>query len=115
MWDLNFLLRSEIFVHYNGQLWASHLILECTLVYTSYQDPRQALIVGSPLLSYIDARHQGFLPPGLTVGEARDLNPRLVRVGSLLPVRDGLADPVFYGCTEHIPIEEPHKRAQAVE
>ena len=34
--DLNFLLRSKIFVHYDGQLRAPHLILGCTLVYTSY-------------------------------------------------------------------------------
>ena len=34
--DLNFVLRSEIFVHFNGQLQVSHLILDCTLVYTSY-------------------------------------------------------------------------------
>ena len=31
--DLNFVLRSEIFVHSDGQLWASHLILSCNLVY----------------------------------------------------------------------------------
>ena len=53
MWDLNFVLRSAIFVHYNDQLRASYLILSCTLIYTSYQDPGQALTVDSPLLSYI--------------------------------------------------------------
>ena len=37
--DLNFVLCSKIFVYYNGQLRASHLILECTPSYTSYQDP----------------------------------------------------------------------------
>ena len=31
--DLNFVLRSEIFVNSDGQLLASHLILGCTLVY----------------------------------------------------------------------------------
>ena len=35
--DLNFMLRSEVFVHYDEQLRASHLILDVTLVYTSYQ------------------------------------------------------------------------------
>lgn len=44
--DLNFLLCSEIFMHYGSQLRASHLILNCTPSYTSYQDPRQALTVG---------------------------------------------------------------------
>lgn len=55
--DLNFLLWSEIFVHFDGQLRAPHLILNITLVYSSYQTYGQALIVGSPLLSYIDVRH----------------------------------------------------------
>ena len=35
--DLNFVLRSEIFVHFDEQLRASHLILSCTPVYTRYQ------------------------------------------------------------------------------
>lgn len=83
VWDLNFELRLEIFVHYDGQLWASHLILGCTPVYTSYKDPGQALTIGSPLLSYIDVWHRGFLPLGLTIGEARVLGPRIVRMGSL--------------------------------
>ena len=33
--DLNFVLRSEIFVHTNGQLRASYLILSCELVYST--------------------------------------------------------------------------------
>lgn len=43
--DLNFVLRFEIFVHFNGQLRASHLSLSCALIYMSFQDPRQALTV----------------------------------------------------------------------
>ena len=34
------------------------------------------------------------------------LSPRQVEEGSLLPVRDGLADRVFHSRAEHIPIEE---------
>lgn len=34
--DLNFMLRSEIFVHFDNQLQASHLILGHTPIYTSY-------------------------------------------------------------------------------
>lgn len=34
--DLNFMLRSKIFVHFDNQLQASHLILGHTPVYTSY-------------------------------------------------------------------------------
>ena len=43
-----------IFVHTNEQLRASHLILGCNPVYTSWQPFSQALLVDSPLLSYID-------------------------------------------------------------
>ena len=35
--DLNFVLRSEIFVNFDGQLQASHLILGCTSVYSTWQ------------------------------------------------------------------------------
>ena len=61
--DLNFVLRSEIFVLRDGQLRASHLILGVDLVYSTWQLFSQALIVDSPLLSYIDVRHVNFLPP----------------------------------------------------
>lgn len=51
--DLNFVLRSEIFVHMDGQLRASHLILGCTPMYKTWQPFNQALSVDSPLLSYV--------------------------------------------------------------
>ena len=70
MRDLNFVLRSEIFVHRDGQLRASHLILGVDLVYSTWQAFSQALLVDSPLLSYINVRHANFLPPSLTTGEA---------------------------------------------
>ena len=105
--DLNFVLRSEIFVHYDGQLRAPHLILECTPSYTSYQDLGQALTVGSPLLSYLNMRLHNFLPRGLMLGEAWRLGPCQIRKGSLLPVRDSSADRVFHSWAEHIPVEEP--------
>ena len=35
--DLNFVLRLEIFVHWDGQLQASHLILGVDLVYSTWQ------------------------------------------------------------------------------
>ena len=65
MRDLNFVLRSTIFVHYNGQLRASHLIFGCTPIYTSYQDPGQALTIDSPLLSYIALGTEDFCHWGL--------------------------------------------------
>ena len=73
--DLNFVLRSEIFVHLDGQLQASHLILGVDPVYSTWQTFSQALLVDSPLLSYIDVQHANFLPPQLTIGEAHDLDP----------------------------------------
>ena len=65
--DLNFILRSEIYVHWDGQLRASHLILG---VEPACQSFKQALLVDSPLLSYIDIRHANFLPSKFTVEEA---------------------------------------------
>ena len=35
--DLNFVLRSEIFINFDGQLQSSHLILGCTPVYSTWQ------------------------------------------------------------------------------
>ena len=103
--DLNFVLHLEIFVHYNGQLKASHLILGCIPSYTNYQDPGLALTVGSPLLSYIDIHLPGFLPRGLTVGETWERDPHLRREDSLSLIRDGSADTVFQGRAEHLPVE----------
>ena len=92
MWDLNFILRSKIFVHWDGQLRASHLILGVNPVYSSWQSFTQALLVDSPLLSYIDVRHSNFLPPKLSVGEARDLGWRYTCSDELTPLRDESAE-----------------------
>ena len=92
--DLNFILRSEIFVHWDKQLWASHLILGLEPIYSTWQAFEQALLVDSPLLSYIDVRHANFLPPRLTVGEARDLGPRYTCSDELTPIRDESAERV---------------------
>lgn len=102
---LNFFLRSEIFVHFDGQLKASHLILGCVPSYTSYQDSSSALTVSSLLLSYLDVRLPGFLPYGLTSGEARHLGPLIARHDSLEPLQDGSGDTVFQGQAVHIPLE----------
>ena len=92
VWDLNFVLRSEIFVHQDEQRRASHLILGVDPVYSTWQPFNQALIVDSPLLSYIDFRQANFLPPNITVGEARDLDPWYTCSDELAPVRDELAE-----------------------
>ena len=49
------------------------------------------------------------------VGEARDRGPQLIRVGSLVPIRDGTADTVFHGLAEHIPVEQPVREVQVAE
>ena len=45
VWDLNFVLRSEIFVYWDEQLQASHLILGLEPVYSTWQAFGQALLV----------------------------------------------------------------------
>ena len=49
------------------------------------------------------------------VGKARDRSPQLIRVGSLVPTRDGTVDTVFHGHAEHIPVEQPVREVQVVE
>lgn len=92
---LNFILCFEIFVHFNGQLRASHLILGCVPSHMSYQNSSSALTVGSPLLSYLDVWLLGFLPHGLTTGEARQLSPRIAGHDSLEPIQDSSRNMVF--------------------
>ena len=98
--DLNFILRLEIFVHWDGQLRVSHLILGLEPVYSTWQAFGQALLVDSPLLSYIDVRHANFLPPRLTVGEAHDLSSRYTCSDELAPFRDESAERVSHYCRE---------------
>ena len=86
--DLNFVLKSEIFFHWDGQLQASHLILGVDPVYSTWQAFSLDLLVDSPLLSYIDIWHANFLPPKLTVGEARDLGPWYTCSDELAPIWD---------------------------
>ena len=92
--DLNFVLRSEIFIDWDGQLRASHLILGVELVYSTWQPFKQALLVDSPLLSYIDVRHTNFLPSRFTMGEARKLGSRYTCSDELAPLRDESAERV---------------------
>ena len=57
-------------------------------MYSTWQVFGQALLVDNPLLSYIDVRHANFLPPRLTIGEARDLGPCYTYLNELAPIRD---------------------------
>jgi len=61
-------------------------------VYSTWQSFSQALIVDSPLLSYIDVRHVNFLPPNFTKGEARDLSLRYTCSDELAPIKDESAE-----------------------
>ena len=112
--DLNSVFWSEIFKHFDGQLWASHLILGCSPIYSTWQPFGQALLVDSPLLSYIDVRHPNLFPPNLTVGEAQDFGPRMARAEALIPVRDALVDIVSQSRIVHRPIEEPQVQVQPI-
>ena len=105
--ELNFILHLEIFVHYDGQLRASHLILGCVPSYTNYQDSSSTLTIGSPLLSYFDVQLLEFLPHGLTCDKVKHQGPRRVRQGLLKLIHYGSTDIVFQGRAVHIPVETP--------
>ena len=79
-------------MHRDAQLRASHLFLGVDPVYSTWQPFSQALIVDSPLLSYIDVWHANFLPPNFILGEARDLGPRYTCSDELAPIRDESAE-----------------------
>lgn len=112
--DLNFVLRSKIFVYRDGQLWASHLILGVDPMYSTWQPFSQAVLVDSPLLSYIDVRHTNFLPPNFIVGEARYISRGYTCSDELAPIRDEIAEVVSrylweraHGAIQHevVPVE----------
>ena len=105
--DLNFVLRFKIFVHWDEQLQASHLILNVDPVYSTWQPFGQALLVDSPLLSYIDVRHTNFLPPKFTVGEAQDIGRQYTCSDELAPIRDELVE-IASRCLQ----ERAHKAIQ---
>ena len=105
--ELNFILHLEIFVHYDGQLRASHLILDCVPSYTNYQDSLSTLTIGSPLLSYFNVQLLEFLPHGLTCDKVKHQGPRRVRQGLLELIHYGSADIIFQGRAMHIPVETP--------
>ena len=81
-------------MHWDGQLRASHLILGVEPVYSTWQTFKQALLVDSPLLSYIDVRYMNLLPPKLTTGEAREFGRRYTCSDELAPLRDESAERV---------------------
>ena len=113
--DLSFIVRSKIFVHTNGQLRASHLILGYNPVYRTWQPFSQDLLLDSLLLSYIDVQHANFLPPKLTFGEARDIGLHYTTADDLALVRDESAKHGSQSHQAHVPIEEPTDPAPPAE
>ena len=54
---------AEEYVLVSGNWFADELLYPLSLVYKTWQPFSQALLVDSPLLSYIDVRHANLLPP----------------------------------------------------
>ena len=81
-------------MHWDEQLRASHLILGVEPVYSTSQSFKQALLVDSPLLSYIDVRYANFLSLKLKTGEAREFGRRYTCSNELAPLRDESAERV---------------------
>ena len=61
-------------------------------MYSTWQAFNQALLVDSPLLSYIHIRHTNFLPSKFIAGEARDIGPQYICSNERELVRDELAE-----------------------
>lgn len=59
--DLNYILRSEIFLHKDGQLRAAHVILGYTPISTCFQSPKNVIKTKDPRLAWIDIDIKGFL------------------------------------------------------
>ena len=58
---LNYLLRSEIFVNDDGQLWAVHLILDFEPISRSFLDVGNSIRAGDHRLARIDMSRPNFL------------------------------------------------------
>ena len=70
------------------------MILRVESIYSTWQSFRQTLLVDSLLLSYIDVMHANFLPPRLTIGEARELGKRYTYSDELAPLQDEFVERV---------------------
>ena len=59
--ELNCILKSEIFVHRDGQLWELHVILGFNLISKHFQSPKHIIRAKDPRLALIDVAVPGFL------------------------------------------------------
>ena len=62
--DLSKILKAEIFVHTDGQLRATHLILGYDPLSSSFQEPKCVIKARDPCLHQINVAVLGFLVPG---------------------------------------------------
>ena len=76
------------------------MILGVESVYSTWQSFRQTLLVDSLFLSYIDVMHANFLPPRLTIGEARELGKRYTYSDELAPLQDEFVERVSWRLRE---------------
>ena len=59
--NLKWILRSEIFLHKDGQLWAAHIILGYKPSTKRFQSPKNVIKAKDPRLALIDVAVLGFL------------------------------------------------------
>ena len=59
--DLNKIIRSEIFLHKDGQLYVAHIILGYKPISSSFQSPKLLIKAKDPRLLLIDIVVPGFL------------------------------------------------------
>ena len=114
---LNFLLRSEIFVSEDRQLWAAYLISGYEPLSRIYQEVGQALRAGNPRLARIDVSKPGFLArrdlPSVVLPAQSNL-PQLVVLLQQVPlvaalIAEGVAS------SSHLSLEEEIDRFQFTE
>ena len=68
--SLDNILRAEVFVHDDNQLWAAYLILGYKLISTGFQTPKCVIRAKDPLLHHISVVVPDFLlPEGASVPE----------------------------------------------
>ena len=90
------------------------MILGVEPIYSTWQSFKQALLVDSPLLSYIDVLYANFLLSRLTIGEARELGKRYTCSDELAPLRDESAErmsrrprELAHKAIHEVPVQEP--------
>ena len=94
---LNYLLRSEIFVNEDRQLWVDHLILDFQPILEIYQDVGNAIRTGDPRLARIDVSQPSFL-------SRDDLPPIALPLQQILP--EVVAAPEKEIAFSHLSLEE---------